>query len=81
MKIPVITISIPVMFCTESLSPNIINEKHAVRIGIKLVNTFALVIPMFFIEKAKRINAPHEAKTDSAIIGKKCSAENGVIIR
>ena len=70
------TITIPPMFCRESLSPSIINEKNAVKTGIKFVNTFALDIPMFLTDQAKRINAPQEAKTESSIIGKKSGNEN-----
>ena len=81
MKTPAITISMPAMFCRESLSLNIIKEKNAVKMGIKLVNTFALDIPMFFTDQAKRINAQQDAKTDSSITGKKSAREKEVLIK
>jgi len=45
------------------------NENNAVNTGIQLEKTFALVMPIFLTDHAKRINAPHEAKIDSSIIG------------
>jgi hypothetical protein len=45
------------------------NENNAVNTGIQLEKTFALVIPIFFTDQAKRIKAPHEAKIESSIIG------------
>ena len=57
------------MFRTVSLSPRIKNDNIAVKMGMKLVKTFALANPMFLTEKEKRINAPHEAKKASSITG------------
>jgi hypothetical protein len=52
-----------------SLSPIKRNENKAVKTGMQFENTFAFKIPIFLTEKAKRIKAPHEAKTDNSIIG------------
>jgi hypothetical protein len=57
------------------------NEKMAVKIGIQFEKTFALLMPIFLTENAKRINAPQEAKTDNSIIGMKCPKEKEVLTR
>ena len=75
------TINIPAKFWTVSFSPRIMNEKRAVKIGMQFENIFGLVIPIFFTEKAKSINAPHEAKTDNSIIGIRSLKVNTVLSR
>jgi hypothetical protein len=57
------------------------NEKMAVKIGIQFEKTFALLMPIFFTEYAKRINAPQEAKTDNSTIGMKCLKEKEALTR
>ena len=55
-------------------------EKRAVKTGMKFVKTFAFVIPILLTENAKRIKAPHEANTESSIIGKNAAIETGVLM-
>ena len=43
--------------------------------------TFALVIPIFFTEYAKRIKAPQDAKTASSNIGMNILNVNGVLMK
>jgi hypothetical protein len=69
------------MFWMVSLSPRIRNEKKAGKMGMKLVKTFALVMPRFLTENAKRIKAPHDAKTASSIIGMKSFRVRAVPVR
>jgi hypothetical protein len=47
-----------------------INEKTAVKTGMKFVKTFAFVTPICRMENAKRIKAPQEAKKASAATGR-----------
>jgi hypothetical protein len=56
-------------------------EKRAVKTGIEFVKTLAFDIPMFLTEKAKRMKAPHEAKTESSIIGINILKVNGVLMK
>jgi hypothetical protein len=63
------------------LSPRRIKEKSAVKTGIQFEKTFALVIPIFLTDQAKRMKAPQDANIESSIIGLNMLNVKGVDIK